>query len=266
MTQYQTGQTLLKFDHVNFEYDGKPILNDIDFEIKKIIHSGVAAGQVYSLLGPSGCGKTTALRLIAGLLTPTKGRVTAGGSSEPVHAGQVGVVAQTYPLFAHRTVLSNLMLAAQQKEHEEARAKIKVWELLHEFDLEERAHLYPYQLSGGQRQRAAILQQVLCSDHLIVMDEPFSGLDLMMQEKTCALISKVANMDDFNTVVIVTHDVTTAASISDHLLLMKRFSDGAKIVKTYDLIAEGLCYTPGICTKPELVEFVRGVKQEFRNL
>ena len=95
-------------------------------------------------------------------------------------------------------------------------------ELLNEFELADKYNLYPAQLSGGQRQRCAIIQQILCSEHFLLMDEPFSGLDLIMLEKTCELIAKVADMDDLNTIIVVTHDVTAACSVADHLWLMGR--------------------------------------------
>lgn len=132
---------------------------------------------------------------------------------------------------------------------------------------------YPAQLSGGQRQRCAIIQQILCSDHFLLMDEPFSGLDLLMLEKTCELIQKVANMDELNTIIVVTHDVTAAASIADHIWLMGRDHDGkgsplpgSHIVETYDLIERDLCWHPEIISQPRFMEFVREVKTRFRSL
>ena len=76
-------------------------------------------GQVVGFLGPSGIGKTQLFRIIAGLNKPTSGRVTINGQDRPVQAGEVGVVAQDYPLFEHRTVMSNLLLAAKQKEKDD---------------------------------------------------------------------------------------------------------------------------------------------------
>ena len=93
-------------------------------------------------------------------------------------------------------------------------------EFLKEFDLADKFNLYPVLLSGGQRQRCAIIQQILCSEHFLLMDEPFTGLDLIMLEKTCELIQKVADMDDLNTIIVVTHDVTAACAVADHLWLM----------------------------------------------
>ena len=217
---YSFGNTLLKIDNVSLEYDGRPVLSGVTAEVKDIIVPGRIQGQVVGILGPSGCGKTTLFRIIAGLHAPTSGRVTVNGFDRPVRAGEVGVVAQSYPLFEHRTVLGNLMLAATRKDKDSRVAREKVMAYLKEFELEDKYNLYPAQLSGGQRQRCAIIQQILCSEHFLLMDEPFSGLDLIMLEKTCELISKVSNMDDLNTIIVVTHDVTAACSVADHLWLM----------------------------------------------
>jgi len=272
-TAYTLGKTLLKIDNISFQYDGVPVLKDVNAEVRDIIVPGRVQGQVVGFLGPSGCGKTTLFRIIAGLRQPTSGRVTINGLDRPVKPGEVGVVAQSYPLFEHRTVLGNLMLGALQKESNSSAARDKVMGLLKEFDLEDKFNLYPAQLSGGQRQRCAIIQQILCSEHFLLMDEPFSGLDLLMLEKTCELITKVSDMDDLNTIIVVTHDVTAACCVADHLWLMGRSRDasgnivlGSTIVKEYNLIERDLCWEPGIITTAKFTDFVREVKDEFRRL
>lgn len=271
---YTLGETLLKIDHVNLSYEGRPDLKDVCAEVKNIIVPGKTQGQVVGFLGPSGIGKTQLFRIIAGLNRPTSGRVFLNaGVKRESNPGDVGVVAQNYPLFEHRTVESNLMLAAKRTDRYGKDVDKIVSSYLAEFDLWDRKHAYPAQLSGGQRQRCAILQQMLCSEHFILMDEPFSGLDLLMLEKTSRLISKIASMHELNTIIVVTHDVTAAASVADHIWLMGRDTGpdgkklpGARIVKEYNLIERGLAWEPNITTKPELMEFVREVKDQFRNL
>ena len=273
MPEYSYGKSLLKIEDVSLEYDGRPILKHVTAEIKDIICPGRVQGQVVGFLGPSGIGKTQLFRIIAGLNKPTSGRVSINGTDGPVQAGEVGVVAQDYPLFEHRTVMSNLLLAAKQKEKEDKVAHDKVVHYLTEFELIDKARLYPVQLSGGQRQRCAIIQQILCSDHFLLMDEPFSGLDLLMLERTSELILKVANTDELNTIIVVTHDITAAAAVADHLWLMGRDHDpsgrplpGSHIVATYDLIERDLCWHPQIITQPRFVDFVREIKERFRTL
>lgn len=267
------GKTLLQVKDVNLEFDGRPILRNVNATIRDIIRPNMTTGQIVGFLGPSGIGKTQLFRILSGLNKPNSGSVTLGDSTEHVKPGQVGVVAQHYPLFEHRTVYSNLILAASKKEKDLKVAKDKVLEFLREFELKDKKDLYPAQLSGGQRQRVAIIQQVLCSEHFLLMDEPFSGLDLTMLEKTCSLISKVAHMHELNTIIVVTHDVTAAASISDHLWMMGReiSSDGskipgAKIMKEYSLVERNLCWHPGIITTSRFTDFVSEVKEDFRKM
>ena len=136
------------------------------------------------MLGPSGIGKTTLVRVMAGLDAPARGRVTIAG--DPVRAGMVGVVHQSYPLFAHRSVLGNLLVAARGPDPE-ARAHT----LLERFGLADHMHAWPCELSGGQRQRIAILQQLLCGHMYVLLDEPFSGLDPLSRNATCELLEVV---------------------------------------------------------------------------
>lgn len=270
---YTLGKTLLRVENVCLEYEGRPILKNVNAEVKDIVVPGRVTGQIVGFLGPSGCGKTSLFRIIAGLDKPTSGRVTLNGDDRAVTPGEVGVVAQSYPLFEHRTVLSNLLLAAKQKEKDAKVAHDKVMSFLREFEIADKHNLYPCQLSGGQRQRCAIIQQILCSNNFLLMDEPFSGLDMLMLERTCELIAKVANMDELNTIIVVTHDVTAACSVADHIWLMGRDTDaagnkiqGSRIVKEYNLIDRDLCWQPGILTTPKFMDFVREVKEDFRKL
>jgi polar amino acid transport system ATP-binding protein/sulfate transport system ATP-binding protein len=266
-------ETLLKIDHVNLSYGDKVILRDVNAEIRDIVRPGRTQGQVVGFLGPSGIGKTQLFRIIAGLNHPTSGQVLVSSALTPVKPGMVGVVAQNYPLFENRTIFSNLILAAKQIEKTTDAAHEKVLKYLKRLDMLECSQLYPAQISGGQRQRIAIAQQLLCSEHFLLMDEPFSGLDLVMEAKVCELINEIACLDELNTIIVVTHDVTAAATVADHLWLMGRDRDavgniipGARIQETYDLIERDLCWQPAITNSTKFLEFVREVKERFQTL
>jgi ABC-type nitrate/sulfonate/bicarbonate transport system ATPase subunit len=267
------GDTLLKIDHVGLSYDGNVILRDVNAEIRDIKREGRVQGQVVGFLGPSGIGKTQLFRIVAGLNHPTSGQVLVNSTLTPVKAGMVGVVPQDYPLFENRTIFSNLMLAARQMEKSYDAAHEKVLKYLKRLDMLDRSQLYPAQISGGQRQRIAIAQQLLCSEHFLLMDEPFSGLDVLMEAKVCELINEIACLDELNTIIVVTHDVTAAASVADHLWLMGRDHDaggnvipGARIQETYDLVERDMCWHPEITNSPKFLEFVREVKERFQTL
>jgi len=266
---YEYHETLLKMEDVSFEYDHKTVLRDTNLEIKNIVRPDCQQGQVVALLGPSGMGKTTMFRLLAGLDTPDSGTILVGPDQKPVERGKVGVVAQNYPLFAHRTVLSNLLIAGKQGGLRGAELRDKAQELLARFGIEETAQKYPSQLSGGQRQRAAIAQQFMCSESLLLMDEPFSGLDVLAQDSLIRFIAEMAAQDELMTFILITHDITAALQIADHVWVLGRERDekgkvveGAHIRASFDLIERGLAWQENVSTTPEFLQ----LRQEIRDL
>jgi len=234
--------------------------------------------QIVSLLGPSGSGKTTALRIIAALDKPTSGRVSitngVAGEMRSVKVGDVGVVFQRYPLFDDLNVLNNLVVPAERHGMNSKEAKDKALRYLDEFDLVKQGLAWPVQLSGGQRQRVAILQQLMLDRHFIILDEPFSGLDPVNITNVIRLISRIAHEHTLNTFIVITHDVTSALIISDHVYLLGRDRDekgepvpGARIMKEYDMIAEGLAYRADIEDLPRFAEIRKEIKMiEFPKL
>ncbi len=234
--------------------------------------------QIVSLLGPSGSGKTTALRIIAGLDKPTRGSVmiTNGiaGEMRSVKVGDVGVVFQKYPLFEDLNVLNNLVVPAVRTGMKAEEAHEKALGYLEEFDLTKQKSAWPVQLSGGQRQRVAILQQLMRDRHFIILDEPFSGLDPVNIINVMKLINRIAHQHTLNTFLVITHDVTSALAISDHVYLLGRERDaegnpipGSRVMKEYDMIAEGLAYQPDIEDLPRFAEIRKEIKMvEFPKL
>jgi len=272
MTNYTEDEVLLNVEDVTKSYGTKLVLKNVNATIKDIRVVGQVKGQVVGFIGPSGIGKSTLVRIMAGLDQPTSGRVVLDHLDRPVRSGEVGLVAQAYPLFPHRTVTGNLMRAARKSMTYEA-AKAAVVQYLADFDLHDVAHQYPWQLSGGQRQRCAILQQILVGHRTIFMDEPFSGLDPIAKRKTQALIQKIANLDERNSIVIVSHDIAAVSSVSDHVWCLGRdhsadgkIVPGAYIVKTYNLIDRGLAWIPDIEKTPEFTSFIWEVNEKFAEL
>jgi polar amino acid transport system ATP-binding protein/sulfate transport system ATP-binding protein len=265
-------ETLLCVENVSKEFpmnDGATFTALRDFSLT--IHDIESKPQIVGLLGPSGAGKTTALRIIAALDRPTSGQVQvsdgATGKLRPVRLGDVGVVFQRYPLFEDLKVIDNLIAPAVRAGLPAKEAKEKALSFLDGFDLVRQGLAWPLQLSGGQRQRVAILQQLMLDRHFIILDEPFSGLDPVNAANVIKLISRVAHQHTLNTFIIITHDVTSALAISDHIYLMGRERDvkgepvpGSRVMKEYDLISEGLAYRPDIEDLPRFAELRKEIR------
>lgn len=276
----------------------------VNFEIHNTVIPGspTPTGQVVAILGLSGVGKTQLFRCIAGLQEPTEGGVWINDNTEPVNAGEVGVVAQDYPLIETRTVMGNLtrafQVARRQKRGKPANVLgyVKCWsanaaqsisdaitddkeakalamEYLSSFNLASVTDRYPDQLSGGQRQRIAIIQQMMCSKHFLLMDEPFSGLDVIAKESACALIQGVASQHELNTIILTTHDIRTACAVADRIIILARDKDadgnpipGAHVVGDFDLKVEDLCWIPGITLTDKFTNYVREIERQFHEV
>jgi ABC-type nitrate/sulfonate/bicarbonate transport system ATPase subunit len=273
MSNYQiTDQVLLDIDIEHFEYnEGKPILKNVKQQIRNITRPHVEQGQVVAILGPSGIGKSTLFELIAGLLKPTKGSIKSFDKAKnalvPIEAGMIGMVYQTYDLFPFLTVKKQLELGAKKGNFSGTEADEKVRFHLDHFRLTEHGNKYPNQLSGGQRQRLAIAQQLLCSNMILLMDEPFSGLDPLIKQEMCDLIAKIAQIDELQTIIIVSHDIEPTLSIADTVWLVGKTPNGsASIVESIDLMAHGFCWQKDIETHPEFQKMCGYVTRRFKDL
>ena len=188
------------------------------------VNLDVARGEIFCLLGPSGCGKTTTLRLIAGFDVPDAGTVHIGGRlvfgvgvNESPEKRRVGMVFQDGALFPHLTVAQNIAFGLARRN----RQKAKVQDALQLVNLEGYEDRYPHQLSGGQQQRVALARALAPEPDLILMDEPFSGLDpglraQLRQEVRAILRERGA------TVVCVTHDQEEAMQLGDRVVVMNQ--------------------------------------------
>ena len=182
----------------------------------KRLNMTVNAGDFISLLGPSGCGKSTALRLIAGLMRPTAGRIVwEGGQGRD----DLGVVFQEPTLMPWATVAQNVWLPFRLRGQSYASVKDRVEETLSLVGLERFAKSYPRELSGGMKMRVSIARALVTAPRLILMDEPFAALDEITRQKLnddlLALKSRMGS-----TVIFVTHSVFESVFLSDRILIM----------------------------------------------
>jgi polar amino acid transport system ATP-binding protein/sulfate transport system ATP-binding protein len=266
------GSVLLDVRDVHQELGGNPILTGVTFQVRDRVQPGKTTGQIVALLGPSGVGKTRLLRIIAGLDAPDSGAII-GPEGKPPVAGQVGVVFQNYPVLKHRRVLANLEVAGRANGLARAAAHQRAADLLGRFGLGDRASYWPAQLSGGQRQRVAIAQQIVVQKKLLLLDEPFSGLDPAALDATIKLLVEVAHLDELNTLVIVTHDIHSALLVSDTVYMLGRdrnaegrVTSGAKIQAIYDLVAEGLAWRDDVELDPKFAKLERELRERFGKL
>jgi len=263
---YSKQELLMDVQGVHLAYD-RPVLRDINFQVHNIVRPGLNQGQVISLIGRSGIGKTQLFKILAGLIAPSAGKVSIGEDQHLVQAGEVGVVAQNYLLFNHRTVYDNLRLAMRHGHRGISDAeKDKVIDAYaHQFDLAEQLGKYPMLLSGGQRQRVSILQQVLTGNRYILLDEPFSGLDALMIDRVMELLIHISTLHELNTLIIISHDVENALAISDtaFILACEEDKEGATITETINLIEMGLAWNPAIRESAKFQQLVAQIKNKI---
>lgn len=261
---YQKNERLLTIENLSLQYGEKLILRDINLHIDNIVRPGMHQGQVVALLGLSGSGKTQLFRCIAGMQKPTAGAVKLNDDKHPVSAGEIGVVQQSYPLLAHRTVWDNLMLAG----HGIDTAKDHANQLLDHFGLSDKKKSYPIELSGGQRQRIAIIQQLVCSKYFLLMDEPFSGLDVVAKERVYDTIRTVSTANELNTLIFTTHDLESAVVLADEIWILgsEEGKPGTTVVKKIDLAAMGLAWAPDIQKHPLFWPTVQELQQTFKEM
>ena len=183
-----------------------------------------------TLLGPSGCGKTTTLRMIAGLETPTSGKITIGGkvvfdSEKGINISpdkrNVGFLFQNYALWPHMTVYKNIAFGLENMKWKKEDIKARVTELLAMLKIDELGDRYPSELSGGQQQRVAIARTLAPKPSVLFMDEPLSNLDAKLRLEMRTELKRL-HRDTESTFVYVTHDQLEAMTLATEVCLMEK--------------------------------------------
>lgn len=215
---------MINLKDIGVSYDKKNyILENLSLEI--------GDGELVSLLGPSGCGKTTTLRVIAGLIHPSKGRFfldDADMTDIPVHKRNFGMVFQSYALFPHLTIYENIAFGLKLKKEDKETIAKKVAEVVEVCGLSGLENRYPKQLSGGQRQRVALARAIIIEPKLLLLDEPLSNLDAKLRLSMRLEIKRIQKALGITT-VFVTHDQEECFSISDKVAIMNK-----GIIEQYD--------------------------------
>ena len=179
-------------------------------------------GEFVTLLGPSGCGKTTLLRMIAGLETPTTGKVILDGkdiTKLPPYKRNVNMVFQNYALFPHMTVTENIHFGLKMQGVPNDEAKERINQVLYLTQLEQFRDRYPSQMSGGQQQRVAIARALVNSPKVLLLDEPLGALDYQLRKKLQLELKNLQRGLGL-TFVFVTHDQEEALTMSDRIVIM----------------------------------------------
>ena len=191
-------------------------LNHINLEIK--------TGSLVALLGPSGSGKSTLLRIIAGLDTPSQGRIWFTGRDSnflSIQEREIGFVFQNYALFKHMTVKENIAFGLDIRSTSPLIISDRVKELLKLIQLEKFADRYPSQLSGGQRQRVALARALAIEPNVLLLDEPFGALDIKVRKDLRNWLRRLHEQVPMTT-IFVTHDHQEALEVANEIVLFQQ--------------------------------------------
>ncbi len=207
----------LEIRHLVRRYEGRPVVDDVSLTIMP--------GQVTCLLGPSGCGKSTTLRIIAGVEMQDSGEIWVDGKlvcdtvfRVPPERREIGLMFQDFALFPHLSVADNVGFGLRSGSREARRARVA--ELLERVDLLRFIDGFPHQLSGGEQQRVALARALAPRPRIMLMDEPFSGLDNRLRDGIRDQTLDLLKAED-TAVLLVTHEPDEAMRMADEIALMR---------------------------------------------
>ncbi|MCA3556365.1 ABC transporter ATP-binding protein [Aestuariivirga sp.] len=208
----------LTFEHVSRRFGRTAAVEDVSFTLK--------TGEIACLLGPSGCGKTTLLRIAAGIDKPDSGRLLFDGQEMagpsrfvPPEKRNIGLMFQDFALFPHLPIIGNVAFGLNALPRKEA-YRIAL-HALERVGLAHYAQSYPHSLSGGEQQRVALARALVPRPQVLLMDEPFSGLDQRLRESVRAETLTLLR-ETRASCLLVTHDPVEAMGLADRILLMRR--------------------------------------------
>jgi iron(III) transport system ATP-binding protein len=212
--------THLRLEGLSKSFGSTTVLDAIDLS--------VGQGQLVCLLGPSGCGKTTTLRLIAGFMEPSAGRIVVGGRtlSEPGNAlpperRGMSMIFQSYALWPHMTIFDNVAYGLALRKMPRADIATRVGRILEAVKLSHLAERYPAELSGGQQQRVALARALVVEPEILLLDEPLSNLDAALREEMRFEVRRLHDAFRYTT-VYVTHDQAEAMTTADLIVVMNQ--------------------------------------------
>jgi iron(III) transport system ATP-binding protein len=206
----------LEIRNLRRSFEGRAVVNDVSLQIMP--------GQVTCLLGPSGCGKSTTLRMIAGVEMQDSGTIHVDGNlicdtifRVPPERREIGLMFQDFALFPHLSVAGNVAYGLHGTKSEK---RARVEELLERVDLARFIDGYPHQLSGGEQQRVALARALAPKPRIMLMDEPFSGLDNRLRDGIRDETLSILKEED-TAVLLVTHEPDEAMRMADEIALMR---------------------------------------------
>ena len=256
---------LLELKDISYAHGAHVVVDRLSFQLEP--------GQIGCLLGPSGCGKTTVLRCIAGFEHVSAGEISLGGGligsatyHVPAEQRRIGMVFQDYALFPHLSVAANIGFGLRALSADASSARVA--ELLETVGLAGQDQKYPHELSGGQQQRVALARALAPRPRLLLLDEPFSNLDVDLRERLAIEVRDILKAEG-TTAILVTHDQHEAFALADQIGVMYegRIQQWDAPYELYhwpvnrfvaDFVGQGV-FLPGTIVEPGKIQVELGV-------
>lgn len=217
------------------------------------LNFSVQAGEFLSIVGPSGCGKSSLLSMLAGLITPSHGKISVNG--------EIGYMLQKDYLLEWRTIRNNALLGLEIQNKLTPENIAFVEALLDQYGLSDFKEHYPYQLSGGMRQRVALIRTLAIRPDILLLDEPFSALDYQTRLSVSDEIGSIIRKEG-KTAILVSHDISEAISLADRVVVLS--SRPAHVKRIYDIHLSIDEYSPIKAREaPEFREYFNAIWKEL---